>query len=74
MALAAIVGWINGLFTTRLRLNPLIVTLGMMSIVSGSSLVLTGGLTRPVMVPGFNWIGAGRRESGSFPGCRCRCC
>ena len=32
----------------------------MMSIVSGTALILTGGLTRPLMVPGFNWIGSGR--------------
>ncbi len=57
---AGAVGLINGLLTTRLRLNPLIVTLGTMSIVSGVSLVLTGGLTRPLMVPGFNWVGSGR--------------
>ncbi|MBB5754525.1 ABC transporter permease [Prosthecomicrobium pneumaticum] len=57
---AAAIGWINGLFTTRLKLNPLIVTLGMMSIVSGLALVMTGGLTRPLMVPGFNVIGQGR--------------
>ena len=58
--LASMVGLFNGLLTTRLRLNPLIVTLGTMSIVGGSALILTGGLTRPLMVPGFNWIGAGR--------------
>ena len=57
--LAALVGFVNGLFATRLRLNPLIVTLGMMSIVSGIALILTGGLTKPLMVAGFNWIGAG---------------
>ena len=46
--------------TTRLRLNPLIVTLGTMSIVSGAALLLTGGLTKPLMEPSFNWIGSGR--------------
>ena len=60
LLLGALVGVINGLFATRLRLNPLIVTLGMMSIVSGSALILTGGLTKPLMAPGFNWIGQGR--------------
>lgn len=60
LVIAAGVGIVNGLFTTRLRLNPLIVTLGMMSIVSGLSLVLTGGLTRPMMFPTFNWVGQGR--------------
>jgi ribose transport system permease protein len=60
VALGAAIGAINGLFATRLRLNPLIVTLGMMSIVSGTALILTGGLTRPLMVEGFNWVGSGR--------------
>jgi ribose transport system permease protein len=60
LALGAFIGSINGLFATRLKLNPLIVTLGMMSIVSGAALILTGGLTKPLMVPGFNWIGSGR--------------
>jgi ribose transport system permease protein len=60
LLLAAAIGLINGLFATRLRLNPLIVTLGMMSIVGGAALILTGGLTRALFVPGFNWIGQGR--------------
>lgn len=60
LLLGALVGVVNGLFATWLRLNPLIVTLGMMSIVSGSALILTGGLTKPLMAPGFNWIGQGR--------------
>ena len=58
--IAAAIGLVNGVLTTRLRLNPLIVTLGMMSVVSGGALVLTGGLTQPLMVPGFNWVGGGR--------------
>jgi ribose transport system permease protein len=65
--LGALVGVVNGLFATRLRLNPLIVTLGMMSIVSGSALILTGGLTKPLMVPGFNWIGQGRLFGAPVP-------
>jgi ribose transport system permease protein len=65
--LGGAIGAINGLFCTRLRLNPLIVTLGMMSIVSGAALILTGGLTKPLMVPGFNWIGQGRILGVPFP-------
>ena len=30
-----------------------------MGIVSGTALILTGGLTKPLMVAGFNWIGSG---------------
>lgn len=60
VALGAAIGLVNGLLATGLKLNPLIVTLGTMSIVSGAALILTGGLTKPLMVPGFNWIGSGR--------------
>jgi ribose transport system permease protein len=67
VALGGFIGAVNGLFCTRLRLNPLIVTLGMMSIVSGAALILTGGLTKPLMVPGFNWIGQGRIFGVPFP-------
>jgi ribose transport system permease protein len=54
------IGLLNGILATGLKLNPLIVTLGTMSIVSGAALILTGGLTKPLMVDGFNWIGSGR--------------
>lgn len=57
---AAAIGYINGILATGLKLNPLIVTLATMSIVSGSALILTGGLTKPLMIEGFNWIGAGK--------------
>jgi ribose transport system permease protein len=67
LLIGALVGVVNGLFATRLRLNPLIVTLGMMSIVSGSAMILTGGLTKPLMTPGFNWIGQGRLFGAPAP-------
>ena len=64
---AAGMGLVNGLLTTRLRLNPLIVTLGTMSIISGIALVLSGGLTKVLMVDGFNWIGSGRLFGAPVP-------
>jgi ribose transport system permease protein len=54
------IGLVNGVLTTGLRMNPFIVTLGTMSIVGGIALVLTGGLTQPLMDPGFLWLGSGR--------------
>jgi ribose transport system permease protein len=60
VAIAAALGGFNGFLTTRLRLDPLIVTLGTMSIFGGAALVLTGGLSKPLIVPGFNWLGSGR--------------
>lgn len=60
IVMAAGLGTINGILVTRLKLNPLIVTLGTMSIFGGGALVLTNGLSRPLMIEGFNWIGSGR--------------
>jgi ribose transport system permease protein len=61
------VGAANGALTNGLRLNPFIVTLGTMSIISGLSLVMTGGLTNPLMEDSFNWLGSGRILSIPFP-------
>ena len=60
IGIAVLIGLLNGFLATFLRLNPLIVTLATMSIVTGVSLILTGGLTKPLLVDGFNWIGQGR--------------
>jgi ribose transport system permease protein len=61
------VGVLNGFIVTQLRLNPLIATLGTMSIFSGISMVLTGGLSKPLFVPAFNWLGSGRIVGIPFP-------
>ncbi len=60
ITIGACLGAFNGILVTRLKLNPLIVTLGTMSIFSGAALVLTGGLSKPMLVDGFNWLGSGR--------------
>ena len=60
-------GFGNGLIVTRLGLNPFIVTLGTMSIISGLAMVLTGGLSKPLFIPAFNWLGSGRVLGVPFP-------
>ncbi|MEI1252016.1 ABC transporter permease [Rhizobium aouanii] len=67
LVVGAGVGISNGVIVTKLRLNPLIVTLGTMSIFSGLSMVMTGGLSKPLFVPAFNWLGSGRILSVPFP-------
>lgn len=67
IGMGACVGLANGFLATRLKLNPLIVTLATMSIVGGVALILTGGLTKPVMQPSFNWIGQGRLSGVPVP-------
>jgi len=61
------VGVLNGFIVTRLKLNPLIATLGTMSIFSGLSMVMTGGLSKPLFIPAFNWLGSGRLFAIPFP-------
>ncbi|MBV9490216.1 MAG: ABC transporter permease [Verrucomicrobia bacterium] len=48
----ALVGLINGLLYTRVRINPFIATLGMLSVARGAALLLTGGL--PIRFE--NWV------------------
>lgn len=60
LGVGGLAGAANGLFVTRLGVNPFIATLGTMSIVEGGSLVMTGGLTKPLIDPAFNWLGSGR--------------
>ena len=67
LAAGAAAGLINGLIVTRFKLNPLIATLGTMSIISGLSMVMTGGLSKPLMDPAFNWLGSGRVLGLPFP-------
>jgi ribose transport system permease protein len=67
LAVGAIIGLGNGLLVTRGGLNPFIVTLGSMSIITGLSLVMTGGLTQPLLVDSFNWIGSGTILGIPFP-------
>lgn len=67
VVIAAGLGGFNGVLATRLRLNPLIVTLGTMSIYGGAALVMTGGLSKPMIVDGFNWLGSGRVSGVPIP-------
>jgi ribose transport system permease protein len=67
LVIGAGVGVLNGVIVTKLRLNPLIATLGTMSIFSGLSMVMTGGLSKPLFVPAFNWLGSGRIFAVPFP-------
>ena len=58
-AVGPIVGLANGLLVTKVGINPLITTLGTMSIVRGLAFVLTGGLTGTILDSGFAYIGRG---------------
>ncbi len=57
LVLGAVVGLGNGLLVTGLSINPLIATLGTMSIARGIALVLTEGFSLSSLPKEFGWIG-----------------
>jgi ribose transport system permease protein len=72
-ALAAVlagltVGAVNGLFIAHFRVNPFIVTLGMLSIVKGISLMITGGSYIQGLPAGFSDLGYGVLGPIPLPG------
>ncbi len=50
-------GTVNGLVITRAKIPPFIATLGMLGIARGLALVITGGVSHPVLSPLFLFIG-----------------
>ncbi len=60
LLVGAAIGAANGLIITRARVNPLITTLGMMSIISSAALILSGGAPLASLPKSFFWLGQGR--------------
>ncbi len=62
-----IVGLCNGLLVSKVKVNPLIATLGMMSVVRGLVLLLTSGFGIPNLPDAFNQIAQGKLFGIQFP-------
>ncbi len=60
IAVGAVVGLINGLIVTKIRINPFITTLGTSQIVRGLAYISSAGHTLTVPVKGFTELGRGR--------------
>lgn len=52
-------GFVNGLLTTRLKINPFIVTLGTLGIVRGATLIISNGLPVHQIPKEFSFLGEG---------------
>ena len=65
LILGVVAGVLNGLLVTGLGINPLIATLGTMSIARGIALVLTEGFSVSSLPADFAWIG--KADIGGFP-------
>ncbi|MCP4164308.1 MAG: ABC transporter permease [Chloroflexi bacterium] len=63
----AIVGLGNGLLVSKVRVNPLIATLGMMSVVRGLVLLLTSGFGIPNLPDAFNQLAQGKLFGIQYP-------
>ncbi|UOF92550.1 ABC transporter permease [Fodinisporobacter ferrooxydans] len=55
-----LVGMVNGVLVTKVKLPSFISTLGMMGVARGFALILTGGVTVFNLPDQFGWIGGGR--------------
>lgn len=56
-ALGLVVGFVNGLIVTAAGVNPLVATLGTMSVARGVALVLTEGFSIASLPASFGWAG-----------------
>jgi ribose transport system permease protein len=65
LLLGVVIGLVNGLVVTKIGVNPLVATLGSMSIARGVALVLTEGFSLSDLPPAFAW--AGRAELLGIP-------
>ncbi len=65
LVLGGVVGVVNGVLVTGLGINPLIATLGTMSIARGIALVLTEGFSVSSLPASFAWIG--KADIGGLP-------
>jgi erythritol transport system permease protein len=66
IAAGMVLGAVNGLLVSRLRVAPFIATLGVLYVARGTALLLSGGATYPNLGgspllgnTGFTWLGAG---------------
>ena len=73
IGLGVVLGAINGLVVTRLRVNPFITTLGMMSVARGLTYLLASGIQGtvasniPLKDPGVGFLGGGYIGPVPFP-------
>lgn len=59
IAVGTLCGTINGLLITRLKINPFIVTLGMLGVLRGTTLTISKGLPASRLPDAFKYLGEG---------------
>ena len=75
MAVAAVIGLVNGWFVTRLKIPSFLVTLGMLLVVRGTALFITNGFPQRTWSADGQWLAkrwsANSRCWASASTCRC---
>ena len=69
LAVAAVIGLVNGWFVTRLKIPSFLVTLGMLLVVRGTALFITNGFPQRTWSAGRDWLAqalAGEFFVGTF--------
>ncbi|WP_274628250.1 ABC transporter permease [Arvimicrobium flavum] len=56
LLVAAFIGWVNGLFVTRLKIPSFLVTLGMLLVARGTALFITDGFPQRTWNSGEHWL------------------
>lgn len=56
LLVAALIGWVNGLFVTRLKIPSFLVTLGMLLVARGTALFITDGFPQRTWNSGDQWL------------------
>jgi len=56
MVVSGLIGYVNGWFTTRLKIPSFLVTLGMLLVVRGTALYITDGFPQRTWSAGSQWI------------------
>lgn len=67
LAVGSLFGLVNGLLITGFKIAPIVITLGMMSVVRGTAYILTDGLTVFITEPHLKWLGSGKILGVSTP-------
>ncbi len=67
LIVGVLIGLINGIIIAEIGINPFITTLGMMSLVRGLLLVVTGGKNISGLPETFTWIGQGKLLGIQYP-------
>jgi len=59
LAIGCLIGLVNGLLITKVKIPPLIETLGMFGILKGTAYVITSGAPKGDIPPSLNFVGSG---------------